>query len=303
MSKISYSMIVLTFISISLVFSEQKEVSKEILRQQDRDEILRKMPKPKYKRVEYTKIESEIKNIKENKTFTKDEFASNELIKLCQKLDDKFEKEYDLKFMYGKPFDYDEMMELNFFIDKYPNTSSALTAKVRIGMLFLEHNDAKNREKSNILSRKIFEGIIKTNPSTWQAILSKWYISIVMMNEWKIDNKINKINTVNLTTEQEQKLLSYLIKNKEQLLYLDGEKDTEWEQLKKRVLRFPDGSIKYFSALVYYNIAARERETGNLDEAEKIYNLIITHYKDDLKMVKKSKSSIEQLKYLRNKKR
>jgi hypothetical protein len=135
----------------------------------------------------------------------------------------------NLKNEYNKNF-----YVLDSFIKKYPNTKSALTAKLLIGTYSLLSNYySLNDNKINKIylncGNLIFDEIIEEFPESWQAQIALLIKLVPIMdntkktinlNEMQIEELISKANFIDNCNDSEFKMYKYLICNGDEDIYL-----------------------------------------------------------------------------------
>lgn len=251
-------------------------------------------PLPPTIHIDYKRIKKELGEINLKKELIRDTTAANELQEIAKRSD----KEYG-KCLAGYPnsFKMEEFEDLKSIIDKYPGTTSALTAYLRIAILLGtdgyssdDHaiNPPENEQKIEdqpleerrirgfkILGRNIFEEIIKKYPGTWQSRISIWCIYIIKQYPlgWSDVSKSPKAKEIRV------KLLKYLESNKNELLLVDDEKDPECIMTKKRIFNFHSDEM---SPAVYNNIADFYEMFGDDDKAAEMCELVIKNYQNSI---------------------
>ena len=163
-----------------------------------------------------------IYNIPLSEELIDDPKAREELFQVTQKYDDykiarRKDAERDEKEQKGEditPFDKEEYRDLVRVIVKYPQSKSALTAKLRIGGILVWPSSTRS------YALTILQEIKSYYPDSWQAIFASAIIGTV----YYLDAKSDK--------EKTMKVIQYYLKDIEYYKKLDMENDPEFKQLK-----------------------------------------------------------------------
>jgi hypothetical protein len=207
-----------------------------------------------------------------------DPTAQKELLQINQKYDDykliqKKGAEQDEKEQRGEkvcPFDKEEYKDLIKIIVKYPQSKSALTAKLRIGDMLI--NSAEIRQ----VAYSILEEIKRYYPNSWQAV----YASLTIGTGLWYDAKDDK--------EKLRQVIQYYLKDIDYYKKLDNETNPEFKQRERRGWVWwtkPDPvSARILNAVAYYYDCLNEPEKSVEIAQRVIREYPDTHEADQAKM-------------------
>jgi hypothetical protein len=186
------------------------------------------------------------------------------LMNLLKKYNDpKYQREYqeyiETNEAWHIKYDNEQYLAFENFIKKYPNSQSAITAKLRLADI---RRDGE--------AKKILEEVIKKHPRTWQAAYGRWLFGQLLYHPIGDKEAIKATLAHHIQYFEEYKLLDNLkdsieITEFHEIFYGD---QLVWWNIK----------IEVFSACTLHIIASRYGELGDKENKVRVYERILKEY-------------------------